>query len=113
MSWEVKLSEIIEKVSPYAFGSSKVVDPEEMDNVCRYVVQFVEDTMLKCAQYMHWQGVLAGLEAAKADTSEMEKDPSLDKFFSERKFREWERLEREGASNATGAIHEEGSGSGA
>ena len=95
MSWESKISDTIIATAPYAFGKVKVTDTEEMDNVCRYVVQQVEEYMLKVAKYMHWQGVLAGLDAAGGDTSELEKDQSLDGHFAESKFREWERLERE------------------
>lgn len=96
MSWEEKISDTIRKTAPYAFGSSKVTDPEEMENVCRYVVQLCEDLMMKVGKYMHWQGVLAGLEATGADTSEFELDSSLDAFYSEKKFREWEQKVRNG-----------------
>lgn len=91
MGWESDLSDTIKKTAPYAFGFAKVVDPEEMDNVCRYVVQQTEGLMLKLAKYMHWQGVLAGIEAAGGKSGDFELDPSLDTFYSEEKFREWER----------------------
>lgn len=94
MSWEAKITETIEATAPYAFGKTKVTDKEEMDNVCRYVVQQVEDQLVSVAKYMHWQGVLAGLEAAGGDTSELELDQSLDGHYAESKFREWERLQK-------------------
>lgn len=95
MSWESKITETIVATAPYAFGKTKVTDQEEMDNVCRYVVQQIEEYLLKVAKYMHWQGVLAGLDAAGGDTSELEKDESLDNHFAEHKFREWEKKQRE------------------
>jgi N-acetyl-gamma-glutamylphosphate reductase len=88
MNWAKELSEIVEKVAPYAFEQKP--KESEMHHLCAYIVDKVESLLLECSHHMHWQGLLAGLETAGADLSSYELNKSLDKFFSERKFRDWE-----------------------
>jgi hypothetical protein len=95
-SWQNQITETITKTAPYAFGSTKVVDPEEMDNVCRYVVQQVEDLMKKLAHEMHAQGVIDGMKAMGAEDPEYDKNVYT--FFTERLFEKWS---KEYGSNAT------------
>jgi len=74
-------------------------DEEELDNVCRYVVQIVEDVMKNLAHEMHAQGVIDGMKAMGAE--EPEYDSSVYKFFTERLFEKWS--EEYGEKNATSA----------
>lgn len=96
-SWQTKITETITKTAPYAFGSTKVVDAEEMENVCRYVVQQVEDLMKNLAHEMHAQGVIDGMKAMGAESPEY--DSGVYKFFTERLFDKWS--EEYGDKNAS------------
>lgn len=89
MNWAKEFTEIVEKVAPYAFKQTP--SQADMQHLCAYLVDKVESLLLESAQHMHWQGVLAGIEAAGGNPASYELDQSLDKFWSERKFRAWEK----------------------
>lgn len=86
MNWQEKITETITKTTPYAFGI-KIIDPEEMDNVCRYVVQIVEAVMRNLAHHMHTEGVKDGMMKAGIEDPQYEADAH--KFFSDRLFEKW------------------------
>ena len=92
MSWEQKITDLITSNAKYSFGSSAVVDPEEMETLCRQVVQLVEDTMVELAYEMHMEGVKDGYQACEKEVPE---DLSLSRFLSERLFRNWEKKQRD------------------